>query len=238
MRTLRLRSQTSYANGSLMCTSGSVCAAVGIVTGVIDLQNDIDETIVHTTEAAMELASHAQGKVERLKGQRGSFGVHTNYTPHAMLGAEEMLRELGINAKRKGIGLETFIICEEGGKTKLESGFTKQDQPMLYIPESCFITLEHLPECIIHKDNEAPNGVACTLTCNDHTICIMYRDGLYALFDPMPAVMILKMNRQDLIKELFIKCNIMNDMPRGDLERPPLQADATLFYLIPGRGIL
>lgn len=247
MRAVRMRSQSSYPNGAMMCTSGSVCVCVGIVTGVVDPVAQTSDELSASVERVMETASDAHGRIEDIKERRkrmrtgiitdseGSRGCH-------MVGAEEVLGVLNIDIERVGLAIESLIICEEGRATKFKEAadLTEEERamPFQFVPESCMISLDHLASCLLPGEDQ--RSLAATLTFDSHTIAVACCQETYSIFDPMPAIFLTGLSREEFENEIFARFDIPKC--RGVSNRDDsvskqtdlatsLQADVTVFYV-------
>lgn len=164
------RPQKSYPNGSMMCTSASVCMAVAAVTHALDVSR-IDAGQI---SSVMHLAARAQGKAERVLA-RG---------PGVALGVTQMIVALGADMQKVGVALQELVILGDTPATALAP---------------CLITLECLPERMLRGGD---GTVACILTCNGHSTCVMSSAGGFALFDPGPSYVIMGLTGKALLLEL------------------------------------
>lgn len=228
MRRLAIRSQTSYENGSVMCTTACVCVCVASVTGKLALVGSGDARVVRTTEEVMGLASFAHGRVEKLKCVAGEGG---GVCGGRMVGAEEVISLLGIDLPATGVKSASLIVCTGGDAVaKIEDGFAPKhaEQSFLYVPTSCLITLEQLPDCMVYKKGRGVKSVSCTVTHNYHTVCVTCTDGVFALFDPLPAVFLVGMDRVALVEEMRSRWPAL--VVGGSRCREDGQGDVTMFW--------
>lgn len=230
MREFIGRSQGSYKNGDLMCTSASMCMAMSIISQKINVCSDDGINLIKNINDVMNMASRAQGKIE-VQMNNESRGGRDCYTqrngeqvPHCMISAKDMLCKLGIDIKAIGIGVREYVMCAEGQNTHLKLGNEKF--PFQYEASSCFIMPEHLPECLISTEGYT-YPLTCVLTSNGHSVCVTYANGRYSFFDPIPSIMIVDMNRTELLYNLYSRGCIC----RGSSSyMPNNQCDASIVF--------
>lgn len=233
MRVVKLRSQSTFDSGALMCTSACVCVSVAAVTGVIGPGSESDPELRRKVENIMGIASNAHAKIEKIKDSKRRRATDDGEPArrHYMVGAEEVLGLLDIDLEKAGLGVETLVICRDGQGTKFkrDEDRTKEEArvPLKSMPESCLIGIDHLPDCLVARDGAEGCGLAATVTVDLHTIAVACSaGGVYSIYDPMPAAFVVGMTRAEFVKEILGLC-------RAGGDGGPVQADVSVFYVRP-----
>lgn len=115
-------SQLSYPNGALMCTSASVCMAVRLISGTVNLLNvdSYDKDILAQIEDTMRLASKVQELVQR--GQTGSNSEQSSQgSKNRMTSVHEILSKLNIKSGDMNMGHYELMVCDQGINTSMHS---------------------------------------------------------------------------------------------------------------------
>lgn len=148
----------------------------------------------------MRTSSQVQSKSERkLSSLDGNFGGR-------MLGVWEIFSSLSINPLKMGFDTKELVIVDDIFE------YTTTN--------SCLIKLEDLPSQMKKMDGK----VGCVITCDGHSVCLMYDSGYFSFFDPMPSKLILGiLSPEKILRELSKSYSSSN-------RKEHHICDATLFY--------
>lgn len=195
-------SQSSYPNGSMMCTSACLVLGIATATRRVDL-SDEGISCKQVLEMAMELGSRAQGRIESIA--RDNSGRAIGGIP---FGVMDVLNGLEIDVESLGLKIHEYVIqrdVKRGGGIELKS--------------QCLINCEELIDCMTRIGSSS----SCILTYDGHSTCMSQRDAVFSFFDPSPSVLVNNMSRDD--------ANRMVESMRRDVGRyNGSQCDATVLY--------
>ena len=90
MREYRARSQHTFSNGDLMCTTACMCFGIAHLGGRIDPVSSDGKALVSSIDKTMHLANIGHGKVEKRIQQRIAAGTTRGNVcgVHFMVGAK------------------------------------------------------------------------------------------------------------------------------------------------------
>ena len=225
--------QGSYRHGAKMCTTACMQVGMAALCGQLDLQaaqraasreDDVAgrTAFVDMLNWCMNAGSTVHGRIETNLGRReanNSSSITTidggcnsrsitvdNSCSSRMISLNELITVLGINLDALGVGLDELVLCKQGAGTRLLVKKRRTGKGLKYGPESCFISLSHLPMCMEPASSSGgmKNSTCVALvTANGHTVCAMcYNGGEYALFDPMPGQMWVGMSGGQMASKL------------------------------------
>ena len=184
-------------------------------------ERNSEQRISRVLDWCMDAGSVVHGRVSALVEMRDTGGEtkrrhhhdhhhhhhHRNRGSSRMVSANELVSLLGIDLPKLGVGTEELVVCRQGLRTRLVEREIDADESKIvlrYEPESCYVSLAHLPRCMevfASHEKKRARVVVALVTANHHTVCAACYGGgggcgggtekeeesYYAVFDPMPG---------------------------------------------------
>lgn len=249
VQTVCCQTQFSFANGSNMCTTACMQVGMAILCNQVNLggvssrsDSEIQQSLGSILTWCMEVSSVVHGRVEGIL-EGGSVSHRSR-----MVSINELVRTLHIDLKSLGIGVEELMVCRRGAGTPIRTRVRPREQDdgcssslqqsgskkrrmisswLKYEADSCYISLEHLPTCMLlasSTDADSSGNMTCVgmATANGHTVCVCcYKDSSgalqerYALFDPAPGRLCMGLSARQLVDMLKVSLSIPESAVRS-----------------------
>ena len=191
MRTIFFRGQGSYRNGTCMCTTACLQLAMAVLCRKISLADDEERSLRDKIDRVMALASRSHAKLE------------WSHSSARMVSVNEIIRECCINLQRLTIDLEEFslVSASSSSSKKCEVLLAPQGHPMKYRATSCLVEdLQQLPMCM--ETSLATSVSAAIATSNSHSVCLLWYQGNFAFFDPLPGTLCLELSSSEMLDKM------------------------------------
>lgn len=233
------RLELQYAHSAFLARDEQACFGI---SRMLNWCMDSASTVHGRVESMLEVRDRRRAFLEggQLSGElhwQNAAGV----APSRMVSVNELTTLLGIDMAALNVSMHELFVCKEGISTRVsattepstigeDGSREKKSAALRYKPESCFISLSHLPACMLLK-NPPPHlpimsasSSVCIITANLHTLCAAcYRHPhaasspasrsssssntsshgcTYAVFDPMPGRLWIGLTGRQMVERV------------------------------------